>query len=463
MTDFGRGTKKTDFKAPSLRDFLRIIFSYKKLIIYTFLIVSTGVLVVSLLTPPTYEAVSKIMVKHRKVASLLEPRYYFDYRTERLIFIQSQIEIIKSDKVLTKVMKEVFPKRKITAKEIEGFRGKLKIGFPKGFDITNSNILLIKVRDRDPRRAALIANLIMDQYITVVKELRTKSAKEKIVLLEQQAQQQLKKMKELERQIKRFQEKAGPELAFLLSTVKAGGVTPEILALNNNYINAKITFEQTQSALNRLKDLVKKGLLPQKIIKENPLLMNLKSNIIKLENQLIALRSQYTDLYPKNRMVLKQLEQTQRLLKEEVKEDLEGRYVDLLALEARVKTLKKILDSYSNILKEQVEFSRYYTKYKVLEDGYKNILKEIQKARMLEALDPKKVADIIIIDKAKVPVSPVSPKVFLNTLIGTVIGLLLGLGFAFIADYLDHTLKSPEDIERHLDIYVLGTVPRMDV
>ena len=463
MAELSKIPKKTDFKAPSLRDFLRIIFTYKKLIIYTFLIVSTGVLIVSLLTPPTYEAVSKIMIKHRKVASLLEPRYYFDYRTERLIFIQSQIELIKSDTVLSKVMKKIFPKKKISPRDVERFRGKLKIGFPKGFDITNSNILLIKVRDRDPKRAALIANLIMDEYITVVKELRTKSAKEKIALLEQQAQQQLKKMKELERQIKKFQEKAGPELALLLSMVKAGGVTPEILTLNNTYINAKITFEQTQSALNRLKDLVKKGLLPQKIIKENPLLMNIKSNIIKLENQLIALRSQYTDLYPKNRMVLKQLEQTQRLLKEEVKEDLEGRYVDLLALEARVNALKKVLDAYSDIMKEQVEFSRYYTKYKVLEDGYKNILKEIQKARMLETLDPQKVADIVVIDRAKVPVSPVSPKVLLNTFVGTVIGLLLGLGFAFIADYLDHTLKSPEDIERHLNISVLGTVPRMDV
>jgi len=73
------------------------------------------------------------------------------------------------------------------------------------------------------------------------------------------------------------------------------------------------------------------------------------------------------------------------------------------------------------------------------------------------------VADIVVIDRAKVPVSPVSPKVLLNTFVGTVIGLLLGLGFAFIADYLDHTLKSPEDIERHLNISVLGTVPRMDV
>ena len=45
---------------------------------------------------------------------------------------------------------------------------------------------------------------------------------------------------------------------------------------------------------------------------------------------------------------------------------------------------------------------------------------------------------------------------------GVLIGLILGIGLAFLFEYFDKTLKNPEDVEHYLDLPVLGTIPKID-
>ncbi|MUV37288.1 putative capsular polysaccharide biosynthesis protein YwqC [Lentibacillus sp. JNUCC-1] len=54
--------------------------------------------------------------------------------------------------------------------------------------------------------------------------------------------------------------------------------------------------------------------------------------------------------------------------------------------------------------------------------------------------------------------SPVSPKPMLNIAIAVVLGAMVGVGLAFLLEYLDTTLKTEEDIEKHLELPVLGIV-----
>jgi capsular exopolysaccharide synthesis family protein len=62
-------------------------------------------------------------------------------------------------------------------------------------------------------------------------------------------------------------------------------------------------------------------------------------------------------------------------------------------------------------------------------------------------------------DRAEVPGGPFTPNVPRNLLIALAVGLALGLGLAFGLDYLDDTIKTPEDITRKLRIPFLGLVP----
>lgn len=66
---------------------------------------------------------------------------------------------------------------------------------------------------------------------------------------------------------------------------------------------------------------------------------------------------------------------------------------------------------------------------------------------------------LTVAEPATVPDSPVRPRVFLNTLLAALVGLIVALGLAFLLDYLDDTVKTPEDMEA-IPLVALGTVMR---
>ncbi len=452
---------KSESKSASFRDFLRIPFARKKIIYFVFFGVILLSLLVSLITPPTYEAETKIIAKERKLENPGQPKFFSDFRTERVAFLQSQMEIIQSKEVLSRVLQKLSKSnRPVTPKMITEFQTRIKVTSPKGYDITNSDILSIQVLDSNPVRAAEGANLTTDEYINYVFELRGNSAKQTIDFLEKQAQGRLEKMKQAEDQVKNYEGKVGPELVFLIATVRNKGANTDLLTFNNNYLNAVGSLKETESYLSQLKAMVHKGIVPQKIVRENPVLASVRDNIVKLENQLANLRSQFTDNYPKNIMVMNEIARNKQLFNREVKADLDGRSVDIIAIESRVKSLKQVVDQYSALAQKQLEYSRIYRNYEVFEEGYQELLRDTQKARLSEAMDKYKLASVEVVDRAKVPRVPIKPDIILNILLGGLIGLLLGLGLAFVTDGFDHTLKSVEELERHLDIPVLGSLPR---
>ncbi|CDF57715.1 YveK family protein [Thermobrachium celere] len=67
--------------------------------------------------------------------------------------------------------------------------------------------------------------------------------------------------------------------------------------------------------------------------------------------------------------------------------------------------------------------------------------------------------NIQIIDAAQVPENPVKPKKMLNIAIAFVLGVMLSLGLVFILEYMDTTVKTEDDVEKLLDLPVVGIIP----
>lgn len=70
--------------------------------------------------------------------------------------------------------------------------------------------------------------------------------------------------------------------------------------------------------------------------------------------------------------------------------------------------------------------------------------------------------NVQIIDEAREQSSPVKPNVKLNIAISFILGLMLGIGLAFIVELLDKTIKDPDDIEKQLGLPVLGVIPEIE-
>jgi capsular polysaccharide biosynthesis protein len=73
-----------------------------------------------------------------------------------------------------------------------------------------------------------------------------------------------------------------------------------------------------------------------------------------------------------------------------------------------------------------------------------------------------KVDNVHVIDKAEIPTEPVSPNVTLNIAIAAVLGLMIGVFLAFLLEFLDNTIKTPEDVEKYLNLPVLGSIPKVE-
>ncbi len=73
-----------------------------------------------------------------------------------------------------------------------------------------------------------------------------------------------------------------------------------------------------------------------------------------------------------------------------------------------------------------------------------------------------KVDNVHVIDKAETPTVPVSPNITLNIAIAAVLGLMIGVFVAFLLEFLDNTIKTPEDVEKYLNLPVLGSIPKVE-
>ena len=90
---------------------------------------------------------------------------------------------------------------------------------------------------------------------------------------------------------------------------------------------------------------------------------------------------------------------------------------------------------------------------------YLEYLKQLDEVRRTQTSN---VTRVLVYEPAHfdLPVSPISPRTALNTTVAAVLGLFLGVGFAFLREYLDDTLKSEEDVGKFMNgLPVLGAVP----
>ena len=89
----------------------------------------------------------------------------------------------------------------------------------------------------------------------------------------------------------------------------------------------------------------------------------------------------------------------------------------------------------------------------------RDIANEIPKVFEKEVKRITKANDIQVIDKAILPENPIKPNKMMNVAIAAVLGMMIGLFIVFLLEYLDNKIKTPQDVEKHLDLPILGVIP----
>src|SRR5262249_43961656 len=200
--------------------------------------------------------------------------------------------------------------------------------------------------------------------------------------------------------------------------------------------------------------------LPQ--LTNNALIASLTSKLADLQKEESDLAVTFSPDYPRRKRLRNQTEEIQRAIDSEKGKVIQTVQADYSASLERERLTRDALDQQRSVVNNLNQESIQYTilkreadSFKQLYDGLQTRLREAQVSAGLRA------SNIRVVDPAEIPRSPVRPRKLFNLMIGSMLGLALGIGLAFFQEYLDSSLKSPDDVQRFLKVPSLGTVPNM--
>jgi tyrosine-protein kinase Etk/Wzc len=345
------------------------------------------------------------------------------------------------------------------------------------------DIIIISAESPSPKESALLANIYAEQYkkynlevnrnqLTFVKEFLNEQRKEKreqlneaeeilrtyqekggIIALDQQAQNLIQQLSQFEAQknaakielmasdevLRQYKDeliKQDPRLADYLESATSEAY---ITALQNEIAQLQINRDLALAKVDPEMDITAKVKEYDKKIKD------LKD---KLDEKVKVLKAGILASSPEEVKGL-----SQRIIEEEIKNR---------SLRTSINGLTEIVNRYeerfNRLPKTSLDLARFQRNRESLEKLYTLVEERYQEAVINEQSQP---GNVLIIDNARVPDNPAKPNRTLIVLVGLIIGFGLAFGFVFVRNYLDNTIKTPEDIQKR-NINVLAWIPMIE-
>jgi succinoglycan biosynthesis transport protein ExoP len=192
----------------------------------------------------------------------------------------------------------------------------------------------------------------------------------------------------------------------------------------------------------------------------NDLIREIKSMEVELYKRMSELSKKYGQKHPRMLAIESELKTLQKRRTQEVNrviKSLGNEYKVALAKENSLKAaLAKQKKESLELNKKAIEYSVLRREAESARHMYELLIKRFRETSLTEDM---RTGNIRIIDRAEVPRYPVKPKKRLNILLAIIVGLVTGIGLTFFFDYLDNTVKIPEDVKQYLKIPYLGSSP----
>ena len=325
--------------------------------------------------------------------------------------------------------------------------------------IRRSRLVEVSFDSQDPELAARVVNSLASIYIEQANESRLEALRKASQSLSRQLADERTKLEESETALQTFARKNN--LVFL----ETGGGNKE------NLVDERI--RQLQEELTRAQEariekesiynLVQPGdnaSLPG--VFESKPIQDLTVQLADLERQLAQVTTTFTPDYPKAQQLQNQINAIQAALSRErnhAAEQITNQYVAALKWEqlARHELEQQQQWAYGDA-KQFAEYDRLKREVDTNQNLYDSLLQHLKEAGFSPEL---KASEIRVVDPATPPQSPASPKVALNLGLAAMLGLLLGVGLAFLTESMDKTFKNPEEMESFLGSALLASVPCM--
>ncbi len=194
---------------------------------------------------------------------------------------------------------------------------------------------------------------------------------------------------------------------------------------------------------------------------ESDLIASLKDKYADLNSQYEELKATFHDDYPKVKTLKARMDSIAALIEAQEK----GIF---LSIENEYESAQKIVNAMEKRIEHQknlvLDLNDRATQYSIMArevDTNKAIYQSLlQRAKEIESMAGVSSSNIQIVNRADLPLLAVKPNVKLNLLLSIVLGLLGGIGCAFMAEYFTDTVTNPSEISDRFQIPLLGTIPQ---
>ncbi len=313
----------------------------------------------------------------------------------------------------------------------------------------NSHIVRLSFTAHDPQLAARATNALAQIYKEYDLETRTQNTQQAIQWLYTKINEERMKAEQAELKILEFKEKH--EILTSESAETGELTTQKILEFKSRLTKAKNERVEAEYRYHQAKKVLNNPVLLESssILKTNPSLQDIRSAIFEIRSKLSELSKKYGPNHPTIVNLKSDLQTKKRQQAIELKKFVDAtrtEYELALARESSVRdNLKSFQQDASNLNKKAVEFQMLKKQAEQARETLDIMLERFKEATFSQ--DQITSSKIRIIDQSTVPSQPINrePK---NIFLGAVLGLMLGLGLSFSLEYLDNTVKSPEDIKR---------------
>jgi capsular exopolysaccharide synthesis family protein len=449
----------------------------------TFILTVAFVVIYLIYATPIYEASATLKIEPQSQGSITD--LFSSQITSSRPDISTEVELIKSRSNIETVVDELNlvsyfknTNPEITKNDVISIVSKMISISP----VKDTKIVKISVQSPDPILATSIANKLAQVYNELLKSLSKNEYTVKRQFIESQIPKLESELKEAEDNLRKFKEENN---VFVLDE-EAKNILSLMLNYDsqiNSYLLQKQENKATIEALNEMLKKVDEKIVSSETITTNPIVNQLKSQLVEYRIELAGLSNTYSENDPKIVELKQKISETEKILKDEVAKIVTSQvqsinpayqelYTQLIESQYKAEVYDSIIESLK-ILRDT--YQKKMSKLPLLEQKLLELERDIKVKEslytlLLEKLEETKIAEagVIgtanIIDKAIVPEKPVKPNKKLTLAIGGVLGIFLGILLVFVVEYADKSIKDEEEVKRIArGSVILGRVPRFEL